>query len=128
MKQLSKILALSMILTIVIYAIEHTCTTQWVTYKGDINIYKPPSSVKKVYITFVGGLNNVKFRTKNAESYYHYSTMIVTPEKNGVSYRASKEKELAIFDNHELLIFDGNDIALKATCPSINLDLGEIKK
>ena len=54
--------------------------------------------------------------------------MIVTPEKNGVSYRASKEKKLALFDNHELLIFDGNDIVFKATCPSINLDLGEMKK
>ncbi len=127
MKRLSK-LVLSMTLAAGIHAGEHTCTTQWVTYKNDINIYKPPNTVKTVYITFVDGLNNVKFRTKNAESYYHYSTMIVTPEKNGVSYRASKGKELALFDNHVLLIFDGNDIVLKAICPSINLDLGEMKK
>ena len=104
MTRLSK-LALSIILATSVHATEHTCSTQWVTYKGDLNIYKPPNTVETVYITFVDGLNNVKFRTKNAESYYHYNTTIVTPEKNGISYRASKEKELALFDNHVLLIF-----------------------
>ena len=117
---------LLMILSVrIVYADNHTCTTQWIQQDGAR--YKAPKNLQAIDISFVNELDGVKLKTQNRASYYVYKSFLDIDGRLGISYGANNGNLLDLFQDGMLMIWQGETPLLKAQCSTLKLKIGKIK-
>ena len=125
MRQLYRIVIISLIPFAPLLANEYRCTTQWIQSKGQR--YKPPKSIETLNISFVNELDGVRLKTQNETSYYEYKSFIDIDGRLGISHNANNGNFLDLFKDKTLMIWQGNTPLLKANCPTMELEIGKVK-
>ncbi len=120
---MKKITITFLLLLASLQAKEDICQTKWIQSEG--KKYAPPKSVKVLKINFINDLDAITLTTKKYTTRYDYRSFLDIKGQLGISYKASNDDLVDMFQNGTLVVWRGKIPMLKAHCPTLHLDISK---